>query len=384
VIWQALYGRTVDLALTVAAVAITLVLPIVLVGGEAYPVSGWRSAALSTMTYSLTAVTVQQLIRRVRDHESMLRAVIDLTRGMVESTGDVRARLCDGLLGIARADIIVLSEIDGTGQLRITASTDHGAARLGEAAPASWRQVLDGGDPLFATRTAHDAAPFRSVLHQPVLRAGTGYAIVTVGWSQPRHRPPPDARQAVALVAAEATITIERADLIERVTRLARHDELTGLANRRTWDEYLARELSRADRTGSTLCIALLDLDHFKWFNDEHGHLAGDRLLKSASAAWSSQVRPTDMLARWGGEEFALAMPETDLAGAAAVIERLRMHTPMDQTFSAGVTEAVDQDGMVVMQRADSALYLAKESGRDRVVAFDRSGRERVVSAAGT
>jgi diguanylate cyclase (GGDEF)-like protein len=207
---------------------------------------------------------------------------------------------------------------------------------------------------------------------------------VTLGWSERRARPPTSARQAVALVATEAAVAVERADLVERVTRLARHDDLTGLANRRNWDEHLVMEMSRADRTGSSLCVAILDLDHFKRFNDAHGHLAGDRLLKAASAAWSSQLRPTDLLARWGGEEFALALPETDLAGAVQVIDRLRAHTPMGQTFSAGVTEVDGRDALTVMQAADSALYLAKESGRDRVVAFDRTGRERAVRAAVT
>jgi diguanylate cyclase (GGDEF)-like protein len=239
--------------------------------------------------------------------------------------------------------------------------------------------VVELGEPYFAPQTDHDQPPFRSVLHQPINRGALGAALVTLGWSERRRQPPTFARQAVELIAAEASVAVERADLMERVTRLARHDDLTGLANRRTWDEHLTMEVSRADRTGSSLCVAILDLDHFKWFNDEHGHLAGDRLLKAASAAWNAQLRPTDLLARWGGEEFALALPETTLDGAVQLIERLRGCTPMDQTFSAGVTEVSGRDSLAIMQAADSALYLAKESGRDRVVAFDASGRERAV-----
>ena len=338
VIWQALYGRTIDLAITVVAVAATHVLPIVLIGGEAYPVSGLRSATLSSMTFTVAAVTVQQLLARIRRHEEMLGSVVELTRGLGDAK-DVRRRTVAGLQRLAGPDVVVFSELDGAGRLRVTASTDPAMVAAVEDAPASWRIVLERGEQQFAARTDHDAAPFRSVLHQPVKRGATPVALVTLGWSDRRARPPTSARQAVELVAAEAAVAVERADLVERVTRLARHDELTGLANRRNWDEHLVMEMSRADRTGSSLCVAILDLDHFKRFNDAHGHLAGDRLLKAATAAWSSQLRPTDLLARWGGEEFALALPETDLAGAVQVIERLRANTPMDQTFSAGVTE---------------------------------------------
>jgi diguanylate cyclase (GGDEF)-like protein len=333
------------------------------------------------MTFTVAAVTVQQLLARIRRHEEMLGSVVELTRGLGDAK-DVRRRTVTVLQQLTGADVVVFSEVDGTGRLRVTEATDSAGVTEFADAPASWRTVLEQGEQLFAARTDHDAAPFRSVLHQPVKRGTTAAALVTIGWSDPRGRPPTSARQAVELVAAEAAVAIERADLVERVTRLARHDELTGLANRRNWDEHLVMEMSRADRTGSCLCVAILDLDHFKRFNDAHGHLAGDRLLKTAAAAWSSQLRPTDLLARWGGEEFALALPETDLAGAVQVIDRLRAHTPMDQTFSAGVTEVDGRDPLVTMQAADSALYLAKESGRDRVVAFDRTGRERAVSTA--
>ncbi|MBV9953217.1 MAG: sensor domain-containing diguanylate cyclase [Acidimicrobiia bacterium] len=381
IIWQALYARTVDLALTIAAVALTMVLPIVLIGGTEYPVAGWRAGTLSTLVYSVTAITVQRLIRRVRSHETMLTSVVALTQRLTD-TDDVRDTLCHGTRRIGRADIVVLSEVDATGRLRITASTDTEAARPGGDGPSSWNLVLAGGAPLFVEHTDHDAAPFRSVLHQPIMRGETPFGLVTLGWSEPRRRPPADTRHAVLLLASEAAGTIERKDLLERVTRLSRHDELTGLANRRRWDDHLAMELSRADRTGSPLVVALLDLDHFKWFNDEHGHLAGDRLLKEASAAWSAQLRPTDLLARWGGEEFALALPNTDLEGGAMVLERLRASTPQGQTFSAGLADAAGRDAITVMQSADSALYLAKESGRDRVVVFDRSDHEVSLTAA--
>jgi diguanylate cyclase len=114
------------------------------------------------------------------------------------------------------------------------------------------------------------------------------------------------------------------------LARLARTDPLTGLANRRGWDEQLARELARARRSGEALSVALLDLDDFEAFNDAHGHQAGDRLLLEAAAAWNGQLRDVDILCRWSGDEFAVLLPACSRAQAAEVIARPagRHHAP--------------------------------------------------------
>jgi diguanylate cyclase (GGDEF)-like protein len=154
--------------------------------------------------------------------------------------------------------------------------------------------------------------------------------------------------------------------LYREVGRLARTDSLTGVANRRAWDEELPRELSRAARTGQTVCVALLDLDHFKAYNDEHGHQAGDRLLKAASAAWEGLLRKTDLLARYGGEEFAVLLPDCPLGSAMEIAERLRTAQP-EGTCSIGVADWDGrQDEEELIARADRALYAAKAGGRDQ------------------
>jgi diguanylate cyclase (GGDEF)-like protein len=151
---------------------------------------------------------------------------------------------------------------------------------------------------------------------------------------------------------------------------LAQHDPLTGAANRRAWDHTLPVEMDRARRTGAPLAVALLDLDHFKRFNDQYGHQAGDQLLKRATAAWQTLLRTSDLLARYGGEEFAVLLPSSTLGQAIEVVDRLRQATPLAQTFSAGVAlwhgdETSDQ----LVARADKALYQAKQVGRNRVLA---------------
>jgi diguanylate cyclase (GGDEF)-like protein len=156
-----------------------------------------------------------------------------------------------------------------------------------------------------------------------------------------------------------------------RVETMARTDDLTGLPNRRAWQEELPRELLRAGRTGAPLCVAMLDLDYFKDYNDEYGHQAGDRLLKQTAAVWEVHLRGTDFLARYGGEEFAIVLPGCELPRALEVVERLRASTP-EGTCSAGVTlwdrsESAEE----LVGRADRALYVAKHDGRDRIAVMD-------------
>jgi diguanylate cyclase (GGDEF)-like protein len=167
-----------------------------------------------------------------------------------------------------------------------------------------------------------------------------------------------------------AELAQERADLMTTLAEVARTDDLTGLPNRRAWDEALERELARAQREQMPLCIGIADLDQFKVYNDEHGHQAGDRLLKQIAAAWATELRTTDVVARYGGEEFALALAGCDLDDAGILAERLRAAMPEEQTCSVGLVcwdGAEDADRL--FGRADKALYAAKESGRDRVVA---------------
>jgi diguanylate cyclase (GGDEF)-like protein len=147
--------------------------------------------------------------------------------------------------------------------------------------------------------------------------------------------------------------------------RLARTDPLTGLPNRRGWDEQLTREVARARRSGAPLSVALLDLDDFKAFNDAHGHQAGDRLLIEATAAWNYQLRQVDILCRWGGDEFAVLLPSCSRAGADDVIARLAAATPSQQSCAVGVA---DWDGRErshsLLGRADRALLDAKGARR--------------------
>ncbi|GMV07981.1 MAG: hypothetical protein AMXMBFR53_42560 [Gemmatimonadota bacterium] len=163
--------------------------------------------------------------------------------------------------------------------------------------------------------------------------------------------------------------------------RLALTDSLTGLANRRHFMERLEAEVERAQRYHRPLSVVLLDLDHFKKVNDTHGHAAGDEVLRGAARALRSVCRDVDIPARWGGEELALLLPETDAAGARIVAERVRERIQAQAytgpsgggfgvTASLGVATA-DESGLsaeALLHASDKALYRAKDEGRNRVV----------------
>ena len=178
-----------------------------------------------------------------------------------------------------------------------------------------------------------------------------------------------------SLIYARATditelkgIEAEREELLEQVQDMARRDPLTGLPNRRALEEQLPTEMARARRALAPLCVAILDIDHFKAYNDTHGHLAGDKVLRACAKSWDASLRAEDTIARVGGEEFLVLLPDTSAEQAAEIVERLRAQTPMGQTCSAGLARWDYNEGIgELLSRADKALYLAKAGGRDQL-----------------
>ena len=159
---------------------------------------------------------------------------------------------------------------------------------------------------------------------------------------------------------------------VEQLEALARTDQLTGVANRRAWDERLTEQVESRLGAGGSLCVAILDIDHFKAYNDIRGHLAGDDLLRRTASAWSGQLRDEDLVARYGGEEFGVLLVGCRLNEGVAIVERLREAVPDGESCSAGIaawdgTETAES----LVARADDALYQAKRAGRDRIVASE-------------
>ena len=172
---------------------------------------------------------------------------------------------------------------------------------------------------------------------------------------------------------------IQNARYFDRVRQLAYMDGVTGIFNRRYFELRIAEEIARSSRHGLTFSVMMVDIDHFKQLNDEFGHLLGDEVLRQVSAILSQQLRKSDVLSRYGGEEFAIITPETGLESALVVSDKLRRvveswHFPgvaRPVTISAGIAEFPAQGGTrdQLVKSADEALYAAKQSGRNRVVA---------------
>jgi diguanylate cyclase len=177
---------------------------------------------------------------------------------------------------------------------------------------------------------------------------------------------------------AEARIhTLE--SQLEQLSELVREDQLTGSLNRRGLEDAFRREAARADRGGTPLCVAMLDLDNFKALNDKHGHSVGDEALVHLVRVVKQTLRATDVIGRFGGEEFLILLPDTPIDEASAVLIRLQRELTKRYfmqnnerlliTFSAGVAlRAAGEEQSALVKRVDEALYRAKRAGKNCVV----------------
>lgn len=166
----------------------------------------------------------------------------------------------------------------------------------------------------------------------------------------------------------------------EQLAKLSMTDRLTGLLNRGTWENLVDAEFERFRRYGQATSLVMFDIDFFKKVNDNHGHLAGDEVIKHTADTARSNLRQSDSIGRYGGEEFGIVLPETDAEGARIICERIRetieqsvvqtSAAPVRYTVSVGIAQLTDKpkNHMKWMQQADEALYAAKKSGRNCVV----------------
>jgi diguanylate cyclase (GGDEF)-like protein len=339
---------------------------------------------LETLRVLASAITAHvELSRRERERAeetATLRRLGDVTSRLarVSDAAELESELCAAAVGLVGADAAVLWAAMPGGHL--VASVDVGLGIAGTELPpghgSGSRVAFDRGEREYRTRSDGIGLPgWGAAAFQPLASGERTMGVLSVLWkTQPQARPEREL-QLLELLSSEAAVAIERTTTMSELEKLTRVDALTGIGNRRAFDEQLQRELKRSEREGNAVALAMFDFDHFKTYNDTHGHPAGDRLLTEVAAAWQGCLRATDSLARYGGEEFALIAPGCTEPDAVALVDRLRAAVTEGQTCSAGVAFWDGSETPAeLLARADAALYEAKVAGRDRTKLASRPG----------
>ena len=216
----------------------------------------------------------------------------------------------------------------------------------------------------------------------PIFLPALAVLLAVLGWRQSSTRGRGLARRMQDLeqvVHSESRVNEALQRVLQEMEQAATVDRLTGAWNRRRFEEAAVAEMALASRRRSPVSLAILDLDHFKRVNDSHGHAVGDTVLAGCAATMRQELRISDALVRWGGEEFLVLLPATSLAGAVVLAEKLREAVALQSfraagtiTVSVGVAEHIPEEALESwMERADRALYRAKAEGRNRVVTDD-------------
>lgn len=314
------------------------------------------------------------LTELVATQQALVASEFDLQAAMTEIVAQAHrlTRADAAVVEMLDGDELVYRAVAGSAErfegLRMKAATSL-SGRSVRSGEILWCQDA-GSDPRVDLQTAREAGA-RSMVIVPLVHRRKPVGVLKVWSGRPFAFAERELR-VTQMLAGTLGAAIARGELLDRLAAAAATDALTGLPNRNEWDERAPRELARASRSGYPVSLALLDLDHFRAFNDAHGHAAGDTLLKSCAARWWNVVRNVDLLARLGGEEFALLLPNCIAPDAVIAVDRLRAATNDLRAVSVGVAQWDMQEPLEsLMLRADVALYRAKKAGRDRIVLAD-------------
>ena len=328
-----------------------------------------------------------------RRGDALLRAVQQIQAHT--STESLARGICQTALDITEGSVAALVRWDsahGTGVVETTSAGAEalrgqkvtGDALAGETCIRGTPMVMEDARRLPRSGAIYGPAdavgPVGSLGVVPLVREKRILGAVVVTGANPDPHLQADIRN-VSLFAAVAATSLEMAWQIEEVSRRASTDQLTGLSNRRYFDEQLQRVLAESDRSGLSAALIVADIDYFKRVNDSFGHEAGDAVLKHVAGVFMEQVRAIDICARYGGEEIALLLPQTDLAGATELAERLRRavaskaalyrgrEIPVTSSFGVSSYAQTARTRDALFPSADRALYEAKAAGRNCVKA---------------
>ncbi len=341
---------------------------------------------VTVVVAALSSLSERELRRRSLDLDRLAEMARELDRS--GDAGDVAAVLAESVARwLADCRVLVVGSSGKVAAMVGAVPEDAEPAGRSLAEPddvllRAWRHrrpqlirtLEPDTDPLLASLLPHA----RNVVVTPMSAEGDVVGALVVEYGRDRIR-----RWTVAVLerfASHAALVIRNAMLLEKIRRMAATDGLTGIANRRTFEETLDREISRAERTDRPVTLVMLDVDLFKQLNDGHGHQVGDAVLRALGVGLRENLRPFDTAARYGGEEFAVILPGCTVEESRVVGERIRRRATSSApipgvTLSAGTATFPDhaRDGSELVRTADAALYESKRSGRDRLTIADRS-----------
>ena len=352
-----------------------------LVTGAVAFVAGSLASQLESAVVSLRASVEQHRAGELALAEQYadLRLIGRVSRAIAAGPG-ARREVCNAVQELSGAELVMLYEPDDD-VLRCTAAAgcangllpplelDDPTSGTARAFRTGQRQLATDAE--LPRAFARVAARFQatSAVFVPVVRDGRSVAALTLTFRERVEELSPRIASALEVMSEEAAVAIIRADLAASLETEARRDTLTGLVNRRGMEEALETEMQRARRTAAPLTVLMLDLDGLKVFNDTYGHQAGDRLIVAAAAGWLARLRPTDVLARYGGDEFVALLPGCDEDRAMQVAAALLAALPMGSRASVGAASWDHaEDASALLARADDALYSGKRAGGGQVV----------------
>ncbi len=360
-----------------------------LVHGESRPsLTGTVGQATATAAGSrlLDLSTVMQ-VSQVLSSEIMLdRLLQKIMHVSITNAGAQRGYLClesDGQLIVEASEDVDAHESKVLQSIRLEECQGLSAAIVKYVSRSGTPVILANAvaEGAFANDPHVVAGRCRSILCMPILNKGRLYGILYMENNLAAGAFTPDRLEILGIIAAQAAISLENARLFD----LATTDGLTKLFVRRYFQILLDQEIQRSRRYGQSFCLAMIDIDNFKDYNDTYGHQMGDEVLRHVAHAIRQNCRAVDISARYGGEEFAIIMPETDLKSGLLASEKLRRYIEQMSirhdagsstlTVSLGVAafpqHAVDRDGLI--RSADGALYGSKRAGKNRVSAGEKT-----------
>ena len=373
-VWAALYAayflppRDVAAQMGLIAAAVTVVIRFR--GTETLPQTQWL---MTFGTVVVGALWVRELVRQLRRHATGLTSLAQTSAVLRSDPEESRRDLCAACAEATGADAVLLLE-DVGGRWQVTAAT---SAALLAAIPSHPRPAFDAGVARLVVALGEGgpieqaiagAGGLVSGFWQPVARESQVAAALLLGWSRRRRSVEEHTQALAALIAAQASAILERVDLLDRLGRLALTDSLTGLPNRRAFEQTVAEPTAR------DFAILAMDVDNLKPVNDQFGHEAGDAVLRQIGEVLSQVLRGWDIIARVGGDEFAALLAGASPEQAVAVAQRVRhaLHGVSVPNGMARVSVGcaagnAGDDATEVWRSADVALYQAKREGRDRV-----------------